>query len=257
MYERSVLLPPSSAMGSAKLAVEGVRASQAYYCTIAEGKNFCEIISPNGQSGAPVHDCKIHRLSPSPASQPSLHGSCAIWGHSSLECLYDAAVCLPTHRHPRFTDSPGTSHPLHSRPEPGNLQKTVLTTTLRYSSMRHPIPNTRHTRASRRMTSNSTRNRQHASKCSCAILSRTRCTTPIMGIFHSRQPFSHPRGTPSVSARCTTRHSFRMRLRGGIRRMVRMRRDQADRFGIRPQNCSRYVLHLTSHLSMPLILARA
>jgi hypothetical protein len=59
MYERSVLLPPSSAMGSAKLAVEGVRASQAYYCTVAGGKNFCEIISPNGQSGAPVRDCKI------------------------------------------------------------------------------------------------------------------------------------------------------------------------------------------------------
>jgi len=192
-YERSVLLPPSS-VGSWRRTSESRIA----------------LISPNRQTGAPVRVVRRPvKKSQSTLSlphacrgQPSLHGSCAIWGRSSLEYLYDAAA---RHRLPRFTTSHDSSHPLHSCPELENHQKTVSTTTLRYSLMKHPTPNTRHTRASRPMTLSGTRNRQHASRCSYAISSRTRCTIPTMGIFHSRQPSLHLRGPPSISAPCATR----------------------------------------------------
>ena len=139
-----------------------------------------------------------------------------------------------------------SSLPPCSRPELGNSLKTFSTTIPRYSLMRHLVLNAWHIRALRRTTSSGTRDHQYASRCSCMIPSRTRSATPTMDIYHDRQPFLRLQGTPSTFALSMTRLS--LRLQGGIRHMVWIRRDQADGFGMHPQNCSRYVLLLTSHL---------
>jgi len=146
------------------------------------------------------------------------------------------------------------SLPPRSRPELGNLQKTASTTTPRYSSMRPPTQSTPHIPASHPTTSSGTPSHRRASRCSCAILSRTRSTTPTMVISRSRRPSLRPRGTPSTSAPCVTRWSFRTRSQGGIRPMVQTRKGQADKFGIRRRSCSRCVLRLTVRPAKPSFL---
>ena len=65
------------------------------------------------------------------------------------------------------------------------------------------------------------------------------------------------RGPYRLLRHFATRYSVRMTLQIGLRHRVRTRRDQADRYGIRSQNCSRYVLHLTSLPPTLLILAHS
>ena len=107
--------------------------------------------------------------------------------------------------------------------------------------MRPLIQNTWRTRASIQTTSRSTQSHQHASKCSCATSSRTRFTTPITGISHSKLQYLRPQGSPSTSVPSATRSSSRTRSRDGIQLMVPIPKGRADRFGTRLRSFSRCV----------------
>ena len=89
--------------------------------------------------------------------------------------------------------------PPSPRPELGTARMAVSTTIPRYSSMRRwsraRAIFARHVEPTR-TTSNHTRNHQHASRCSCAISLRTRCTIHTTGISYIKRPFLCLRGFP-------------------------------------------------------------
>ena len=190
-------------------------------------------------ASAPGHLLSLYR------QRQSSRNTCAI-SQNSFPDSYDHIARWPTPQSPRDTDALDSSPPRPRHPELVGLQKTKTAsiTTPKYSSMRPLIQNTWRIRASLRMTLRNTQSHQHASRCSCATLSKTHSTTLITGIFRNRLQYSRPLGSPSIFVPSATRSSFRTRSRDGIQHMVPIPKGRADRFGTRLRNFSRCVTAL-------------